>query len=194
MLIDDYVQVRVNPDTRTKWLNKGYVVPECTWKNLSFVTVPITEFPIKTSWKGSVNCKCDHCGKLYIERIRNNLEHCDDCRLFCFPLGHGLKWPEWKKLVWKITEQSYKRHYDKINPNHYIRARAGEADAYHLDHKMSIKEGFNSYPATYLGHYRNLQMLPWLDNLKKRDLPHHLLPGYISAFDQQKLINQKAIF
>jgi len=48
------------------------------------------------------------------------------------------------------------------------RGRAGKDDAYHIDHKVSIKYGFeNSIPPYIIGNINNLEMLPWYDNIYK---------------------------
>ena len=54
--------------------------------------------------------------------------------------------------------------------NYELRGLAGVDGAMHLDHKISIKYGFiNSIPPYLIGNIHNLEMLPWYDNIYKRD-------------------------
>lgn len=79
--------------------------------------------------------------------------------------------PEYKKYrnrVGTLTEMVYRKHREEINPNGYIRGRAGVTDAYHLDHKISIRYGFdNNMSPEDISKLENLQMLPWKDNIVK---------------------------
>lgn len=68
------------------------------------------------------------------------------------------------RKVDSLTEEAYRLHYEKINPNNYDRGRF----AYHLDHKLSRHEGFmNNIPPEIIGHWTNLEMIHWVDNLTK---------------------------
>jgi len=56
-----------------------------------------------------------------------------------------------------LLENIEKRGRCDINPN-----------AYHLDHKISIHDGFfKNIPYEKIGNFKNLQMLPWRENLSK---------------------------
>ena len=72
--------------------------------------------------------------------------------------------------------QLYYRHVARITNrqpldtlnNFNNRGMAGVDGAYHVDHKVSIKYGFeNSIPPYIIGHICNLEMLPWRDNIYK---------------------------
>lgn len=68
------------------------------------------------------------------------------------------------------TERTYQQHKDEINPNDYPRGKAGVDGAYHLDHIVSVREGFeNQIPVEKVSAKENLQMLPWLENVQKYD-------------------------
>ena len=71
-----------------------------------------------------------------------------------------VKWKTYRKLVWSITNtQDLKSldHYDK-------RSFRG----YHLDHKISIWDGFKKDMDPYVvGNLSNLRMIPYLDNMRK---------------------------
>lgn len=75
--------------------------------------------------------------------------------------------PEWKKYridVLRITKQQplhLLENYDKRGVN-------GHPGVYTLDHKVSIRKGFNQgIPAEQIGHISNLEMLPWEQNITK---------------------------
>lgn len=61
-----------------------------------------------------------------------------------------------------ITEMNYHRYKSIIDPN------SQRGDSYHLDHKFSIKAGFiHKVSPVLIGHYRNLELLPAEQNMKK---------------------------
>lgn len=54
--------------------------------------------------------------------------------------------------------------------NYDKRGRSGVEGAYQLDHKFSVIEGYlQNIPPWYIGSIHNLEMIPWIDNIKKRD-------------------------
>jgi len=71
----------------------------------------------------------------------------------------------YKRAVWHVTKQQD----ISILPNIEKRGRQDiDLNAYHLDHIISIKEGYKqNIPADQIGHISNLQMIPWLENIKK---------------------------
>lgn len=72
-------------------------------------------------------------------------------------------WERYSFLVWYYTEKSYKKDKDNINPKNLKRGKN-----YHLDHKYSICEGFNSgVSPKIIGQYYNLEVITSYDNLKK---------------------------
>ena len=79
--------------------------------------------------------------------------------------------PEYRKYrnrVSTLTRQTYQKYKDSINPNNYKRTIAGIEGGYHLDHKVSCREGFeNNMAPELISEVDNLQMLPWLENVKK---------------------------
>ena len=67
-----------------------------------------------------------------------------------------------------LTEQTYVKFLEEINPNNFPRTLAGIQGGYHLDHKVSVKEGFiNGWSPEKMADKDNLQMLPWLENVRK---------------------------
>lgn len=86
--------------------------------------------------------------------------------------------PEWKlyrSTVTSLTRVEYAKHKTAINPHNYPTGRAGTDGAYHLDHIVSVKYGFlNEIPPELISHHTNLQMLPWEENITKRDYITHI--------------------
>lgn len=67
--------------------------------------------------------------------------------------------------VLKITRQQP----IKLLANYNNRGNSGVDGAYHLDHKYSIIEGFkNNIKPELIGNIKNLEFIPWKENLKKR--------------------------
>jgi len=70
--------------------------------------------------------------------------------------------------VRRLTEATYEKNKDTINPNGHPRARAGVEGGYQLDHIVSVKHGFdNGIPPEEIASIENLQMLTWEDNRAK---------------------------
>jgi len=74
--------------------------------------------------------------------------------------AHNLKdFKKYCEIVWSITD------VQKLNN---IELRGNDWDAFHLDHRFSIYEGFkNKIPAYIIGNICNLEMIPKYENLKK---------------------------
>lgn len=73
----------------------------------------------------------------------------------------------YRKKVWTITNNNDLSKLENFNK----RGRADlNKDAFHLDHKFSIKQGFlNNILPYYIGHLNNLEMIFHLENCKKQD-------------------------
>jgi len=66
------------------------------------------------------------------------------------------------RKVWKETYKSLKRYSKKI-PNIELRSKK-----FHLDHKYSIHQGFqNNVNPIIIGHWKNLEIVESVKNLKK---------------------------
>lgn len=82
---------------------------------------------------------------------------------------HKSEYKKYYHTVSRLTEQNYLLNLDTINPNGYIRGKAGIADAYHLDHVFPVIAGFElGLPIEVLADVRNLQLLPWYANSSKQ--------------------------
>ena len=71
---------------------------------------------------------------------------------------------KYKSKVWSITKKQPLYLLENINK----RALAGTKGGFHLDHIISIKNGFDKeISADIIGHISNLQVITWEENLKK---------------------------
>ena len=74
---------------------------------------------------------------------------------------------EWKKYKNKVTSITNKQPLHELK-NYDKKGRMGEKDAYNIDHIYSIHKGFmNGIDPTIIGDFKNLRIIPWLENIKK---------------------------
>lgn len=77
------------------------------------------------------------------------------------------KQKEYYSKVRSFTLANFKKEIDKL-PNKNLSGKCGVEGAYQLDHKVSIKFGFdNNIPYEIIGHICNLEMIPWEKNRRK---------------------------
>ena len=96
-----------------------------------------------------------------MERVKKKIEegvYLDPSRMDDYKL--------YRKIVWKYTNKQkieVLKNFDK-------RGRADlKNDAYHLDHRFSIYEGFkNNIPSYIIGNIGNLEFIPHYENSKKQ--------------------------
>ena len=84
--------------------------------------------------------------------------------------------------VGEVTKESWSKYFDKINPKRLKRDRF----QYHLDHVFPRIKGFRlGIAPEIIGHYSNLQIIWWEDNIKKGQregkTKEELLQHYASA-------------
>jgi len=73
----------------------------------------------------------------------------------------------YKRQVWEHTNKNDLT----VLENHEKRGRAGEIGAYQLDHRFSISRGFiEGISPELIGSIKNLQFIPWEDNLRKQGI------------------------
>lgn len=73
------------------------------------------------------------------------------------------EYENYRRAVWRISNQQYKLHKEKINPENLPRS-----PKYHLDHKYSIQQGWvNGKSANEVGDWTNLQILEGKLNRQK---------------------------
>jgi hypothetical protein len=74
-----------------------------------------------------------------------------------------------RKVRWE-TEKNYVLYKDIINPKNYPRTLCGVDGGYQLDHILGIFESYtNNIPIQECASLKNLQMIPWKQNLEKRN-------------------------
>jgi len=78
------------------------------------------------------------------------------------------EYKKYRNKLKTLTEYTYAKYKDEINPNNYKRGVAGMNGAYHLDHVIPARFGYeNNIPPEILAEKENLQMLPWRANIVK---------------------------
>ncbi len=82
--------------------------------------------------------------------------------LICDPKNRS-EYKNYRMHVWRISNQQYKLHKEKINPENLPRSLK-----WHLDHKYSIQQGWvNGKSAEEIGDWTNLQILEGKLNRQK---------------------------
>ncbi len=75
------------------------------------------------------------------------------------------EWQLYKRIVLKLTNRTYRKFKNEVNPKNYKRGYNG---CYQLDHIFSVYDGFkNHVPPFIISDNCNLRMLPFMKNMKK---------------------------
>lgn len=75
----------------------------------------------------------------------------------------------YKSKVLSYTLSNFKDEVERL-PNYHLRGNMGVDGAYNIDHRVSIKYGYdNNIPYQIIGHIENLEMIPWEENTTKRE-------------------------
>ncbi len=147
----------------------------------------LTEGPIRHTTTDKIKVRNTTCGHIF-ESAAGNLLHRDvQCPICAINTRAELnkernllkreKWlesaTEWEMYDSKcriLTRQTYNTHKDVINPRNLPTGTAGTKGAYHLDHIVSVRHGFdNKIPCELIADKQNLQMVPWKSNLSNKD-------------------------
>ncbi len=73
-------------------------------------------------------------------------------------------WEKYKNEVWRLTNQQPLTELENFDK----RGTSGIEGAYQIDHIYSVLKGFkNGVPPSLIADIKNLEMIPWLDNVKK---------------------------
>lgn len=197
MIITEYVEVKIAPINHAYWKNKGYDVGSTGGrggKNTGqVIRVKVSE--LLPNSNASVQCKCESCGEEYTQRFSRDTTICYPCRRTEQMQGNkfgasnkGRKlpsltgelhhsWnpnkPAYKRFLYRVqrlTEETYAKHKDQLNPDNRPRTLCGVDGGYQLDHIISVKRGFElGMTPIQLAAPENLQMLPWSTNRSKWD-------------------------
>lgn len=77
---------------------------------------------------------------------------------------------KYRNRVSSRTRKNYQLFKEEINPNNLLIGKCGIDGAHQVDHIISVREGFEKrIPVEVIAAKDNLQILPWLDNIKKYD-------------------------
>lgn len=196
MMITEYVDMRIVPKNYNYWKDKGYPVKSVGGyggKSTGNQIIRVKTIDLPPNSNADVDCRCQTCGEIYTQRFSRNKEICVVCRTTDFMSGNkygsanrgrkvpsmmGELHPRWNKdknlyrryqyRVQRLTEETYAKHRDQINPDKHPRTLCGVEGGYQLDHIISIKNGFEQgMTPVQLADLSNLQMLPWSTNRAK---------------------------
>jgi transposase-like protein len=85
-------------------------------------------------------------------------------------IRNSTEYEQYQRKVRWLTEKNYVSEKSIINPNNYPRTLCGVDGGYQLDHILGVYECFNSnISEEECASIKNLQMIPWKENLKKRN-------------------------
>lgn len=109
---------------------------------------------------------CSVCGKL--ERT-GNINHWSERNSDRWRQTASA-WKIYRSDVQKHTRVTYRQNATVINPDNLPFGRAGTPGAHHLDHIVPVRWCFeHQVPPRIVADVSNLQIIPWLDNVAKRD-------------------------
>ena len=96
------------------------------------------------------------------ERGKKHTKYWDSVRGFTKEEFYD-EWTLYKKIVYNMTEKTYRKYRNDINPHDLPRWEN------HLDHKYSVLEGFrNNIPPYIICSKDNLEIIPRNENLNKQ--------------------------
>lgn len=116
---------------------------------------------------------CYDCTRTLVGRDCDKTTNSSRCKSWI-----GEKHPRWnpnksafanyRRKVVRLTEVNYQRDIDAINPERLLRRLCGTDGGWQLDHRVSIKKGFQmGINPLWIAAKENLQMLPWKQNRDK---------------------------
>jgi len=122
--------------------------------------------------RSQIKLKCVCISGHFYECTWNNWsrgKRCGECyktNRFNNSVNSKQGWDMYNFLVWKYTNNNYKKYYNVINPLNLNRGKL-KFD-YNIDHKFSISEGFkNGITPKIIASVYNLEMLTRSENLSK---------------------------
>lgn len=195
-IVQEYVEIKIAPSNHRYWKEKGYDLRPTggyAGKNNKGQSIRVRVSELQPKSMVMLDCRCDKCGIVWKQRRARNTDVCSTCRTKDYMtgnrLGEALKGrkipsmtgelhPNWnpnKNLyrrfqyrVQRLTEETYAKHEQTINPDKHPRTLCGVDGGYQLDHIVSIKSGFEQgMTPLQLADLSNLQMLPWKTNRDK---------------------------
>jgi len=114
--------------------------------------------------------ECLHKDPEYIEKLKNvdksymqTEVYSNACRKKETP-----EYVRYKNKTHRLSEKTYKKYENEINPKGHKRGRNGVKNAYQLDHIISVREGFDrKLIPEFLSKKENLRIISWEENIKK---------------------------
>lgn len=192
MIISKTIKVTIVPGNFKHYQAKGYNLSPlgATKHGFKYYEIDVKVEDIKGN-TAYVDCRCDKCGLDYSQRIGRNTDTCGKCRANKFAIGNilgsmrkgnelkciqGENHPRWNpnksalreytSLVYRETRK-HKKVWSKW-PNADKIGLCGVEGAYQLDHRVSIKYGFdNLIPYQIIGGLNNLEIITWESNREK---------------------------
>jgi hypothetical protein len=91
------------------------------------------------------------------------------------------------------TKNTYNKFKDQLNPLNLVLGKAGILGAHHIDHIMSVREGFTySVPIEMMASIENLRVIPWQENISKYSkVDYNIIPETIKQYLKEKKINEQ---
>lgn len=194
MLLSRFVYTKISSANVLYWRSLGYDVRGGGRGGISNGTrIKVKVGELKPNSNVNVACRCDNCGRKYIQRFSRDKNVCYPCRkseeMKGNSYGGALKGkknpkmtgelhPNWNpdkpafirygtQVRW-LSELAYRAHTETINPEGHPRTLCGVEGGYQLDHKTSIKKAYDlGWTPEQCADIRNLQLLPWADNRAK---------------------------
>ena len=137
---------------------------------------------LKTRKRFIKECMAENCTNTFETVPRKNKRFCSpSCQLKTIhiaPKGRGSRgirnpntkeYKRYSRLVHSLSQETYIKNIDSINPNRHPRTLCGIDGGWQLDHIKTIKECFQQgIPAAEASVLDNLRMLPWRDNLMRQ--------------------------
>lgn len=118
----------------------------------------------KNLWKSP----CKKCGDMRIYTHKKSWKQKRDLCISCSQIKNDDDYRTDMNFYIKMVRRLTRKEDLSSLENFEKRGRTGIKGAYQVDHIISIKEGFlcGMHPIE-IAHIKNLQMLPWEENLKK---------------------------
>lgn len=88
------------------------------------------------------------------------------------------------------TKNTYNQFEKELNPNNLMIGKAGIENAHHIDHIMSVREGFKySVPIELMSSKENLRIIPWKENNSKYSkVDYSTIPKLIKIYLEENQI------
>lgn len=188
MILSEYIIITITNQGKY-WSSLGYTIG----KHGTKLKVKVSDLPKNSNKK--VICSCDLCSETFerqFQLLNRSINHfcrtcarkeiaknLDNSKLIELNRSRtGSKHPRWnpekkefQTYAYKVrqkTEKTYRTNIDVLNPNRLPRTVCGIKEGYQLDHKISIKEGFDkNIEPDILASIENLELIPWEENRGK---------------------------